>query len=139
MCRRGHGRRGATAVGVRIHPLKDDHHGRHHDQTRSCRTEGARPYVEPLARELESPITDALDASVPGELEALFDRIRAGWGKQDILVYSIAFAPKEDLQGGLLNCSADGFAQAMDISCHSLIRMAKLAAPLMIDGGLCSR
>ena len=47
----------------------------------------------------------------------------------------IAFAPKEDLQGGLLNCSAEGFAKAMDISCHSFIRMAKLAAPLMTDGG----
>ena len=57
------------------------------------------------------------------------------WGKLDILVHSIAFAPKEDLQGGLLNCSAEGFAKAMDISCHSFIRMAKLAAPLMTDGG----
>ena len=43
--------------------------------------------------------------------------------------------PKDDLQGGLLNCSADGFAKAMDISCHSFIRMARLAAPLMKDGG----
>ena len=57
------------------------------------------------------------------------------WGRLDILVHSIAFAPKEDLQGGLLNCSAEGFAKAMDISCHSFIRMAKLAAPLMTDGG----
>ena len=57
------------------------------------------------------------------------------WGKIDILVHSIAFAPKEDLQGGLLNCSAEGFAKAMDISCHSFVRMAKLAAPLMPDGG----
>src|SRR4030095_16543180 len=53
----------------------------------------------------------------------------------DILVHSIAFAPKEDLQGGLLNCSAAGFAAAMDISCHSFVRMARLAAPLMSDGG----
>ena len=55
-------------------------------------------------------------------------------GGLDILVHSIAFAPKSDLQGGLLNCSAEGFAKAMDISCHSFIRMAKLA-PLMTDGG----
>jgi enoyl-[acyl-carrier protein] reductase I len=68
-------------------------------------------------------------------LEALFDRIRAEWGKLDILVHSIAFAPKEDLQGGLLDCSAEGFKVAMDISCHSFVRMAKLAAPLMKDGG----
>ena len=97
--------------------------------------ERARPYVEPLAQELGAPITGALDVSVPGQLEAIFHRIRAEWGKIDILVHSIAFAPKEDLQGGLLNCSAEGFAKAMDISCHSFVRMAKLAAPLMPDGG----
>jgi len=95
----------------------------------------ARPYVEPLAQELGAPITGALDVSVPGQLESIFDLIRTDWGKLDILVHSIAFAPKEDLQGGLLDCSADGFAKAMDISCHSFIRMAKLAAPLMTDGG----
>jgi len=95
----------------------------------------ARPFVEPLAQELGAMITGPLDVAVPGQLEAIFDRIRTGWGKLDILVHSIAFAPKEDLQGGLLNCSAEGFAKAMDISCHSFVRMAKLAAPLMTDGG----
>ena len=97
--------------------------------------EKARPYVEPLAAELEAPITAALDVAAPGEMEAVFDLIRERWGKLDILVHSIAFAPKQDLQGGLLDCSAEGFAKAMDISCHSFIRMAKLAAPLMTDGG----
>ena len=95
----------------------------------------ARRWVEPLAQELEASITGELDVAVPGQLEALFDQIRAKWGRLDILVHSIAFAPKEDLQGGLLNCSAEGFAKAMDISCHSFIRMAKLAAPLMTEGG----
>ena len=95
----------------------------------------ARPHVEPLATELEAEITAALDVAVPGQLEGVFDLIRGKWGKLDILVHSIAFAPKEDLQGGLLDCSADGFAKAMDVSCHSFIRMAKLAAPLMRDGG----
>ena len=51
-------------------------------------------------------------------------------------MHSLAFAPKEDLKGGLLDCSAEGFAMAMDISCHSFIRAAKLAAPLMRDGGV---
>jgi enoyl-[acyl-carrier protein] reductase I len=91
----------------------------------------ARPYVEPLAQELEASITVPLDVSVPGELEAVFDLVRERWGKLDILVHSIAFAPKADLAGGLLDCSAEGFAKAMDISCHSFVRMAKLAAPLM--------
>jgi len=97
--------------------------------------ERARAYVEPLAKELQAGITGALDVSVPGQLEAMFERISRDWGTLDILVHSIAFAPREDLQGGLLNCSAEGFAKAMDVSCHSFIRMAKLAAPLMKNGG----
>ncbi|HET9338360.1 MAG TPA: enoyl-ACP reductase FabI [Casimicrobiaceae bacterium] len=95
----------------------------------------ARRFVEPLARGLEAPIFLPLDVSVPGQLEAVFDQVTSQWGKLDILVHSIAFAPKEDLQGGLLDCSAAGFAKAMDVSCHSFVRMAKLAAPLMTDGG----
>jgi|SRR5688572_13399766 enoyl-[acyl-carrier protein] reductase I len=95
----------------------------------------ARPHVEPLAQELEASIAAPLDVSVPGQLEALFDLVRERWRRLDILVHSIAFAPKQDLQGGLLDCSAEGFAKAMDISCHSFVRMAKLAAPMMTDGG----
>jgi enoyl-[acyl-carrier protein] reductase I len=95
----------------------------------------ARPHVEPLARAAEAPLFLPLDVSVPGQLEAAFDAIAQQWGELDILVHSIAFAPKEDLQGGLLNCSAEGFAKAMDVSCHSFVRMARLAAPLMKNGG----
>jgi len=97
--------------------------------------EKARPYVEPHAQALEAPIFMPLNASSQEELEAVFERIASEWGKLDILVHSIAWAPKDDLQGGLLNCSAEGFAKAMDISCHSFVRMARLAAPLMKDGG----
>lgn len=97
--------------------------------------EKARPHVEPLAQALNASIFAPLDVSQPGELEALFARIEKEWGKIDILVHSIASAKKEDIKGGLLDCSADGFALAMDISVHSFIRMAKLAAPLMKDGG----
>jgi enoyl-[acyl-carrier protein] reductase I len=95
----------------------------------------ARRFVEPVAQELEASIFMPLDVSVPGQLEAVFQEIASKWGKLDILVHSIAFAPKEDLQGGLLNCSAAGFGVAMDVSCHSFVRMAKLAVPLMKDGG----
>jgi enoyl-[acyl-carrier protein] reductase I len=98
--------------------------------------EKARTHVEPLAIELEAEITAALDVSRSGELETLFETIKKKWGRLDLLVHSIAFAPKADLQGGLLNCSAEGFATAMDISCHSFVRMAKLATPLMTDGGV---
>ena len=95
----------------------------------------ARAYVEPLAKELGSTLLLPLDVSKPGELEAVFERVQREWGRLDILVHSIAWAPKGDLEGGLLDCSAEGFAKAMDISCHSFIRMAKLAAPLMTEGG----
>jgi enoyl-[acyl-carrier protein] reductase I len=97
--------------------------------------EKARSYVEPLARELEAALLMPLDISKPGELEAVFEQIEREWGQLDILVHSIAFAPKTDLQGGLIDCSAEGFSVAMDISCHSFIRMARLASPLMKDGG----
>jgi enoyl-[acyl-carrier protein] reductase I len=97
--------------------------------------EKSRPYVEPLAQELGAPLLLPLDVTKPGELEAVFDAITQQWGKLDILVHSIAWAPKEDLQGGLLTSSAAGFGQAMDVSCHSFLRMARLAAPLMTEGG----
>lgn len=95
----------------------------------------ARPHVEPLAQALHAPLFLPLDVSVDGQMEAVFDSIGKTWGELDILVHSIAFAPKEDLQGGLLDCSAAGFAKAMDVSCHSFVRMAQLAAPLMKNGG----
>jgi len=97
--------------------------------------EKAKAYVEPLARELEAPIVMPLEVTRPGEMEAVFARIRKDWGRLDILVHSIAFAPKEDLADGLLECSAAGFGVAMDVSVHSFIRMARLAAPLMSEGG----
>jgi len=97
--------------------------------------EKTKSYVEPLARELKAPIFMPLDVSKPGELEAVFARITKDWGRLDIALHSIAFAPKSDLQGGLLTCSAEGFKAAMDVSCHSFVRIANLAAPLMKDGG----
>jgi enoyl-[acyl-carrier protein] reductase I len=95
----------------------------------------ARLYVEPLGTALGAEIMLPLNVENPGELEALFSLIKAHWGRLDSIVHSIAFAPKEDLQGGLLDCSAEGFARAMDVSCHSFVRMAKLAAPMMTNGG----
>jgi len=97
--------------------------------------EKTKGYVEPLAHEIEAPIFLPLDVAQPGQLEAVFAAVQKEWGRLDILVHSLAFAPKEDLRGGLLNCSPQGFATAMDISCHSFVRMAGLAAPLMTEGG----
>jgi len=95
----------------------------------------ARPHVKPLADALQASVFMPLDVSTSDQLDALFRTLGEKWGRLDIVVHSIAFAPKEDLQGGLLDCSAEGFAKAMDISCHSFIRMARRAAPLMTDGG----
>src|SRR5262245_950310 len=67
--------------------------------------EKAKDYVAPLAKELGADILAPLDVSRPGELEALFELVRSKWGRLDLLVHSIAFAPKDDLQGGLLDCS----------------------------------
>jgi enoyl-[acyl-carrier protein] reductase I len=95
----------------------------------------ARPHVEPLALELEAEIFLPLDVQQPGMLEAVFDYVRQKWGRLDIALHAIAFAPKEDLQGPLLNCSPAGFGAAMDVSCHSFLHMAHLAVPLMTQGG----
>ena len=97
--------------------------------------ERAKPYVEPLARELEAPILMPLDLRNEGELEAVFERVGQEWGRLNFALHSIAFAPKEDLQGRVVDCSKAGFLQAMEISCWSFIRMAKLAEPLMPNGG----
>ena len=97
--------------------------------------EKTRNYVEPLAREVGAPIFMPLDVTKQEDIAAVFARIEHEWGQLDLFVHSIAWAPKEDLQGGLINSSAAGFGQAMDVSCHSFVRMARLAAPLMKDGG----
>ncbi len=92
-------------------------------------------HVRPLAEMIASPIIMQMDVEKEGELEAVFAQIEQQWGKLDFIVHSIAFAMKDDLHGRVVDCSRDGFARAMDISCHSFIRMAKLAEPLMADGG----
>ncbi|MGZ9031360.1 MAG: enoyl-ACP reductase FabI [Burkholderiaceae bacterium] len=95
----------------------------------------ARGYVEPLARELSATITLPLDVEQEGAMEAVFDTLRERWGRLDFVLHSIAFAPQQDLHGRVTDTSRAGFAQAMDISCHSFMRMARLAEPLMDRGG----
>jgi len=97
--------------------------------------EKARPWVEPVAQEVGATLFLPCDVREPGQLEAVFDRITAEWGRLDFLLHAIAFAPREDLHTSVVNASAEGFATAMDISCHSFLRMARLARPLMQAGG----
>jgi enoyl-[acyl-carrier protein] reductase I len=98
--------------------------------------EKARPYVEPLAQKLEAAIFEPCDVREEGQLEAVFETIEKEWGDMDFLIHSIAFAPRNDLRGRVSDCSREGFALAMDISCHSFIRMARYAEPLMPNGGV---
>ena len=97
--------------------------------------EKAEPHVRPLAELLAAPLVLPLDVEQDDQLAAVFAAIEQKWGKLDFLLHSIAFAPKEDLHGRVVDCSRQGFLRAIDISCHSFIRMAKLAEPLMKDGG----
>lgn len=95
----------------------------------------ARPHVEPLARQVDASLLMPLDLLREGELEAVFERVTAEWGGLDFVLHSIAFAPRDDLHGRVTDCSRAGFLTAMDVSCWSFIRMAKLAEPLMPGGG----
>jgi enoyl-[acyl-carrier protein] reductase I len=103
----------------------------------------AATYLNEKALRFVKPVTDALgcefllpcDVRIPGQLDEVFEQIRAKWGRLDFLLHAIAFAPAADLHGRVVDCSADGFGLAMDVSCHSFLRMAHLAEPLMPDGG----
>ena len=97
--------------------------------------EKAEKHVRPLAELISAPIIMPLDVQHDEELDALFAEIEKVWGRLDFVVHSIAFAPKDDLHGRVVDCSRDGFMKAMDISCHSFARMAKKAEPLMKNGG----
>lgn len=97
--------------------------------------EKAETHVRPLAEAVDAPIVMPLNVLKDGELEAVFETIGHHWGKLHFLLHAIAFAPMADLHGRVVDCSLDGFKTAMDVSCHSLIRMARLAEPLMTEGG----
>jgi len=97
--------------------------------------ERAEPHVRAAVEGFDPAIFMPLDVNREGELEAVFDAIREVWGGLDILLHSIAFCPKDDLHGRVVDCSRDGFRLAMDVSCHSFMRMARLAEPLMQPQG----
>jgi enoyl-[acyl-carrier protein] reductase I len=98
--------------------------------------EKAERFVRPLAEQVQASIMMPLDVEQPGQLEAVFERIAEQWGRLDFVIHSIAFAPRDDLHGRVVDCSAEGFAQAMRVSAWSFLRMAKLAEPLMTQGGV---
>jgi len=95
----------------------------------------ALPHVQPVADAVGAAALLPLDLADPDQLDAVFAAIAARWGRLDFLLHSVAFCPKDDLHGRVVDCSASGFAQAMDISCHSFLRMTRLAEPMMQGGG----
>ncbi len=97
----------------------------------------AEPFVRPLAEELGAQIIAPLDVRDEAQLDGLFTQIADRWGALDTLLHSIAFSKKEDLHGRVVDCSADGFGLAMDISVHSFLRLIRRAEPLMPHGGTC--
>ena len=75
------------------------------------------------------------DVSNDQEIDTLFAALKAKYGKLEILVHAVAFAPAADLRGEFLNTSREGFRVALDVSVYSLIAVTRGAAPLMTDGG----
>ncbi|MDR5898393.1 enoyl-ACP reductase FabI [Halomonas vilamensis] len=95
----------------------------------------AERFITPLLPEMGGPELMLCDVQKEHQLDELFTRAKERWGRVDFVIHSIAFAPLEDLHGRVTDSSQDGFALAMDVSCHSFIRMAKQAESLMSDGG----
>jgi enoyl-[acyl-carrier protein] reductase I len=98
--------------------------------------EKTQQHVEPLLTNLNAPLFLKCNVTIEEECQALFTAIDKQWGGLDVLLHSIAFSPLKDLHGRVTDCSRAGFLEAMDISCHSFIRMAKRAETLMKKGGL---
>ncbi len=97
--------------------------------------ERMRAEAEDLIHELPGASGFQCDVSNDAEIDSLFAALKERYGKLDILVHAVAFAPAEDLKGAFLNTSREGFRIAHDVSVYSLIALSRAAAPLMRDGG----
>ncbi len=91
--------------------------------------------VEPLAAELGAHLAGHCDVTDAGSLDAVFDNVKAKWGRLDFLVHAIAFSDKDELTGRYIETSPGNFQRTMDISVYSLTAIAQRAEPLMTDGG----
>ncbi len=91
--------------------------------------------VEPLAEEIGCDFVEMCDVTDDSALDAVFAKFAERYGKLDILVHSVAYAPREDLGGRMVDVSRDGFLQSLNVSAYSLIALSKRAEPLMTDGG----
>ena len=100
----------------------------------SCLNDKARSYVEPLTQPLGIDL-QTCNIETSGDLEKLVNHAVGQLGNLDFVIHSIAWAPLEDLHGRVIDSSREGFARAMEVSCHSFATLAKLCAPHMTQGG----
>ncbi|MGH9587399.1 MAG: enoyl-ACP reductase FabI [Acidobacteriaceae bacterium] len=91
--------------------------------------------AQDLIAELPGAEAFQCDVSNDAEIEQVFAKIKEHYGKINVLVHSVAFAPPEELKNDFLLTTRDGFRIAHDISVYSLIALSRAAAPLMTDGG----
>ncbi|MCV6825335.1 MULTISPECIES: enoyl-ACP reductase [Halocynthiibacter] len=91
--------------------------------------------VEPLAASLGSDFLVDVDVTDDASLDAAFAKLEEVWGKVDFVVHAIAYSDKNELTGRFVNTSRENFKNSLDISCYSLIEVARRAVPLMADGG----
>jgi enoyl-[acyl-carrier protein] reductase I len=90
--------------------------------------------VRPLAASIGSTFVEAADVQSDADIERVFARWGETSDRLDILVHALAFAKREDLSGGFVDTSRDGFALAMDVSAYSLVALARAARPYLHDG-----
>lgn len=101
----------------------------------SYQNERLKAEADELIKELPGAEAFQCDVSKDEEIDSLFSSLKERFGKLDILVHSVAFAPSEDLKNDFLQTSREGFRIAHDISVYSLIAVSRAAAPLMTNGG----
>jgi enoyl-[acyl-carrier protein] reductase I len=94
-----------------------------------------RAEAEDLIKDLPGASGFQCDVSVDSEIGTLFSALKEKYGKLDVLVHAVAYAPAEDLKGEFINTSREGFRIAHDVSVYSLIAVSRAAAPLMTEGG----
>ena len=90
--------------------------------------------VEDLTSGMDAPLIQC-DVTNPAEVEQTFAEVRARFGRLDFLVHSLAFAPREALEGEYVATTREAFLTALDVSAYSLAALARAAAPLMTEGG----
>jgi enoyl-[acyl-carrier protein] reductase I len=91
--------------------------------------------VRPLAESVGSDFVEMCDVTDDAQIDAVFDKATQQLGKLDILVHSIAFAPRDELMGRFHETTREGFRTTMDISVYSFLALARKAKVLMPDGG----